>query len=352
MSKRERKVAFQEEVDISDKKRKEGEEQDEEELGRKSRFKAKHSLDSDEEDDEGKDSEKDGLGEEDLAAQEETTTTFDDGIMVTPFNLDEEMENGYFDGHGNYYAKDDPDSIQDNWLSEVDWTTVDEREEWKKGGKGGRGKKKGEEKKGEEGENGSQDEEVDRLVIYRQILEILRPGEDVPKAVRRLGGLKSKAASDRWRKEKKRTKGEEDAEMDIEVLAADKEAMERLTGLADQLVATGDYTVYEDSYEKMKFTVEQEEKAKKPVDMFSDAMSDPSEGAGPGGGPAPLSNEVMWEYKWENKEEVKVHGPFSSSQMQKWVEEEYFPSGVFVRKIAADSSQFYSSRRIDFDLYT
>jgi hypothetical protein len=38
-----------------------------------SRFKAKHSLDSDEEDDD-KGTEKEGLGEEDLAAQEETTT--------------------------------------------------------------------------------------------------------------------------------------------------------------------------------------------------------------------------------------------------------------------------------------
>ena len=30
----------------------------------------------------------------------------------------------YFDAHGNYYAKDDPDSIQDNWLTDVDWSKV------------------------------------------------------------------------------------------------------------------------------------------------------------------------------------------------------------------------------------
>ena len=71
--------------------------------------------------------------------------TFDDGIQVTPFNLNEEMEEGwvdgllfnkssaswfvryrgcrYFDAHGNYYQKDN-DDIQDTWLQEVDWNKV------------------------------------------------------------------------------------------------------------------------------------------------------------------------------------------------------------------------------------
>lgn len=30
----------------------------------------------------------------------------------------------YFDAHGNYYAKNDPESIQDTWLQEVDWSKV------------------------------------------------------------------------------------------------------------------------------------------------------------------------------------------------------------------------------------
>ena len=55
-----------------------------------------------------------------------------------------------------------------------------------------------------------------------------------------------------------------------------------------------------------------------PVDMFAEA--DTSEGAGSGGGhtSSPLT-DVMWEYKWENKDGVKVHGPFSSTQMLEWV---------------------------------
>ena len=57
-----------------------------------SRFKEKHSLDSDEEDNEqisGK------MVDDDIEGQEDSTVDFDDGIKVTPFNLKEEMEEGY-----------------------------------------------------------------------------------------------------------------------------------------------------------------------------------------------------------------------------------------------------------------
>ena len=61
--------------------------------------------------------------------------------------------------------------------------------------------------------------------------------------------------------------------------------------------------------------------------------------------------ETYWEYKWENTEEAEAHGPFSSSQMQQWVDGNHFPSGIYVRKAGHDG-HFYSSLRIDFSLYT
>ena len=30
----------------------------------------------------------------------------------------------YFDSHGNYYLREDPESVQDEWLQEVDWNKV------------------------------------------------------------------------------------------------------------------------------------------------------------------------------------------------------------------------------------
>lgn len=62
--------------------------------------------------------------------------------------------------------------------------------------------------------------------------------------------------------------------------------------------------------------------------------------------------DVMWEYKWENTGDAELYGPFTSTQMQTWVNEGYFPDGVYCRKLDPPGGQFYNSKRIDFDLYT
>ncbi|XP_003383440.1 PREDICTED: CD2 antigen cytoplasmic tail-binding protein 2-like [Amphimedon queenslandica] len=339
--KRQRKVAFAEEVDIPDKKSKETDftHQTEE---RKSRFKAKHSLDSDEEDDIDT-IQQSGLDDEDLGAQEETTIANDGDIKLTPFNLEEEMEDGYFDAHGNYYEKADPNAIQDTWLEGVDWAKIEEQRQWKEGAMAASDKD----------EEGDAEEVVDKVAIYQQILNILKPGETVVKALARLGSSRSMSASERLKQKKKKKSTGETTETDKS--SADKEEerknVDALTGCADQLVAIGDYSVYEDTYEKIKYKLHKEEEARKPVDMFSDDVPSTSKGE-TSSGPPPLSDEVMWEYRLKNEEDEEIHGPFSSTQMKEWTENDHFPEGVWVRKANSANAQFYSSKRIDFDLYS
>ena len=62
------------------------------------------------------------------------------------------------------------------------------------------------------------------------------------------------------------------------------------------------------------------------------------------------TDDIMWEYKWKH-EDTEIHGPFSSSEMLAWTDEDFFKGGVLVRKVGS-SGDFYSSARIDFDLYT
>lgn len=59
--------------------------------------------------------------------------------------------------------------------------------------------------------------------------------------------------------------------------------------------------------------------------------------------------ELMWELKWK-QEDKKIEGPYNTRQMLKWSQEGRFKDGVYVRKIG-ESKNFYSSHRIDFDLY-
>lgn len=56
----------------------------------------------------------------------------------------------------------------------------------------------------------------------------------------------------------------------------------------------------------------------------------------------------MWEYK-EKEGSKEINGPYSTEQMAKWSESGKFKSGVLVRKCG--SEQFYTSNRIDFELY-
>lgn len=63
------------------------------------------------------------------------------------------------------------------------------------------------------------------------------------------------------------------------------------------------------------------------------------------------SDEVQWEYKWKNVENEEIHGPYTSTQMQEMVDGNKFPDGVFCRKLGS-GSEFYTSKRIDFELYT
>ena len=66
---------------------------------------------------------------------------------------------------------------------------------------------------------------------------------------------------------------------------------------------------------------------------------------------ADLSDQVMWEYRWKNEEGAELHGPHTSQEMLDWVEDNYFPDGVFCRKVGTNG-EFYTSKRIDFELYT
>lgn len=48
------------------------------------------------------------------------TIDYEEGVRITPFNLDEEMQEGHFDSEGNYFVNKDKE-IKDNWLDNIDW---------------------------------------------------------------------------------------------------------------------------------------------------------------------------------------------------------------------------------------
>lgn len=57
-----------------------------------------------------------------FSGQEGATIDCDEGVPITPFNLEEEMQEGHFDSEGNYFIKKD-EQIRDNWLDNIDWVS-------------------------------------------------------------------------------------------------------------------------------------------------------------------------------------------------------------------------------------
>ncbi|XP_077509804.1 CD2 antigen cytoplasmic tail-binding protein 2 homolog holn1 [Amblyomma americanum] len=345
-------------------KRVQFDEQEEEMLGKDAvdesvKKKFKNSLDSDEEDDEVEDKKYNLLNPDDVEGQEDKTIEYDGDIKITPFNMEDEMEDGHFDKEGMFIFSKDKPEIRDNWLDNIDWVRVQPPKHVMEDSRGS---------------EGSEDEKVDALALYGEMLEIMRPGETVLACIKRLGGGKRESTINRWKK-KKQEQDEPDSTKEV----VPKEKLLRMTELADRLVSTGDMDIYQQTYERLKFLRERQHQAKEATaattsvegssfDMFADdaeatKATEPSTTKGEKAadedktdGAEPVSSskggdEVMWEFKWEEAENAPVYGLHTSAQMLQWVQEGYFQDGVWVRKAHEKDRPFYSSRRIDFELY-
>lgn len=348
------------------------------------RFKDKHSLDSDEELEEEK--VEDGsnvLLEDDIEGQEDETIRHDGEITVTPFNLKDELEEGHFDAQGNYIANVDTEAT-DEWLESVDWRKVENKQF------------KEEEEEMEEDEPPA----LAPLKIMQDMIEIMKPGENVLKCLRRLGGNKKPVSSaDRWKKKKQNVQEPVD-----EKVEQDKANLLKLTGLADDLLQGGDFQIYEKTFEQMKYEIdnklsqfldadkddeletvfkkprldssndEKTSNEKKPLEDSDDdeletafARTDNKEKVNGKNiiGPfkpnnektkdevtdVTLTDEVCWYYKLEDNDKSELQGPFTSTVMLQMQEDGMFGGGVFCRKVGSEGS-FYNSKRVDFDLYT
>ena len=300
----------------------------------------------------------------------------DGEVKITPFNLTEEREEGDFSVDGNFVWKK-TNEIQDAWLDNVDWVkfknvTQDEQKR---------------QDANDEAEDDA-DAAYNEIEVYKSVLDFMKPGETVAKAIRRLSGVakgpgQQKIILQKERKIAQKLKKKQKLTEDEEAFQRDRETMKSLTGFADSILTrSGNMEVYEETYEKIAFRLKEEnEKAKgvpaeateipegidddDALDMFADNFSAKSDAPSVTASvtpsvqaksspavesPVDIDSEVMWEFQWENTEDAEIHGPHSSTKMLKWQESGFFDKGMFCRKVG-ESSKFLDGKRIDFDLY-
>ena len=286
-------------------------------------------------------------GDERVDAEEE--------IKFTPFNMKEELEEGHFDQMGHYHFKKGDERHLDNWLDDVDWVKVKKDEDYRK---------KYYTAEGEYHSSSDEDSDVamdlvkkfDSLVSFKEILTFMQPGESINKTLQRLNKSKMKISTAQRFKMKKEG-----------IVDEASETITKITGLVNEILTkTGNMDVYELTYEQIQAKVKdlgdkaEAGSSKEPeLDMYADDYEDklkklkePASKTVTFAKPEEKTDDepkLMWEYKLTQNEDDEILGPFTTEQMSKKADDGDFKENVFVRKVGEE--RFYSSARIDFELY-
>lgn len=176
-----------------------------------------------------------------LKGQEPATIGQYDDIKITPFNVDEELEEGEFDRAGNFvFQRKSPtdDENIDTWADSIDWKAVEQKEREEADAK----KLKNQMKSNE----GQPELVLDKLGCYKNMLRIMRPNETVQKTIRRLGENVPKR---RFNKQKiKSSLSEKHISSDGDIAEA-KRILDFMIELTHQRLEDGDTDIYQKSYE-------------------------------------------------------------------------------------------------------
>ncbi|XP_017098862.2 CD2 antigen cytoplasmic tail-binding protein 2 homolog [Drosophila bipectinata] len=300
----------------------------------------KHTLDSDEEDSD--DYEREYLNDSDIEGGEEGIAKVEDDVKVTPFNMKEELEEGHFDKDGHYHWNKETEA-KDNWLDNIDWMKIENQ------------KNAFDPAKDNQDSNSSDDAIVPAENAFNlsknltKMLEFMKAGETVKMTLQRLGSQRPVLTTLQRIKQKK-----------AGVVDTKTQEISKLTELANEILSkTGNMDIYEETFEAIKAKIADlpgtsQPKAADDIDMYADDFEskelERSKGSTTTATQAiSAPTEVTWEFKWSQNEE-EVQGPYSTEKMLKWSKGDYFKNGVYVRK-CGENTNFYSSNRIDFDLY-
>jgi len=141
--------------------------------------------------------------------------------------------------------------------------------------------------------------------------------------------------------------------------AGKTQEISQLTELANEILSkTGNIDIYQETYESIKSKIADLPGTSKPkaaddIDMYADDFEtkelERSKTSDPTAKPTMSTSEVTWEFKW-SQNETEIQTPFTTEKMLKWSKENYFKTEVYVRK-CGENTNFYTSNRIDFDLY-
>jgi CD2 antigen cytoplasmic tail-binding protein 2 len=237
---------------------------------------------------------------------------------VDAFNMKAEQEEGRFDDAGNFVRKAaDPDAKHDMWLEGVS------KKDMKKAAEAH------EKREEERRQKRLEDDAMLMPDILRTLILNLEKGETVLEALARLGKGQSKTKKiPKW-KLKKQKPNSDGMDVDSENVAEDpkqakiREAVNDITGAADQLLTRGQTEIYEQERE-MLIRQYRRETGEDWIEPPAEEIVESIEGERP---------VKMWEYRWtDGRDGAAKQGPFDGATMVAWQDAGYFGEGVEFRR--------------------
>ena len=251
---------------------------------------------------------------------------------VDAFNMKAEQEEGRFDEAGNFVRKAaDPDAKHDAWLEGVS------KKEMKKAAEAH------EKREAELRQKRLDDDALLLPDILRTLILQLEKGETVLEALARLGKSQTKTKKvPKW-KLKKQRQNSNDMDVDTEKPTEDpeqvkiREAVNEITGAADQLLTRGQTEIYEQEREMLIRQYRRE---------TGEDWVEPQVVANEEEGPDGSRPVKMWEYRWtDGRDGAAKQGPYDGATMVAWQDAGYFGEGVEFRR---DGQQGPWERVVDF----
>lgn len=181
-------------------------------------------------------------------AQEKATISQYGDIKITPFNLEEELEEGEFDKAGNFiFKKGDGDTDEeenDTWAESVNWADVERME-----------KEREQQKLDVEMKVNESKTTVikrDRAGAYKEMLRLMRPDEIVKKTIQRLGNNVPKRKP--FNKNAAKSKPQSGSVHDAQAASVEeaRRKLDLMIELAHNRLEEGDIDIYQKSYEDLE----------------------------------------------------------------------------------------------------
>ena len=217
---------------------------------------------------------------------DQDTSLAAEGIAIEPFHMREESTDGtgYFDGDTYVFRKGGGAEEPDAWLDSIAERGEDEIVE-----SAAASSRANDEDSDNDNEAGNKMDNWTNQELYAQIIPLVSDSETVMQAIARYGKLI------RNKKEQEST-------------ALAKKALNDLTEASSALLLNGQHDIYQKTRQQLsELLPTKKEPNNKPV--------------------------VQWEY--QGSQDQQVHGPYTTQQMQGWIQQGYFvgPTAVMIRSI-------------------